>query len=239
MIGELLAVSLPGFALGAAGMALANRRVPALVARRRWLKLGSFFLIVHAVFGAAALGTLALRLLFLALLACCLFEFARAWRGVPPPRPWRAWPVAAAVAAAAVCATARHDAPVLVWCFVVIACADGFAQVTGQLLGRRPLAPVVSPAKTVEGALGGLAAAVIAGVALRAVVGLAPGAAAAMAAALAAAGLAGDLAASWLKRRAALKDYSHALPGQGGFLDRFDSLIAALALLCALGPGSA
>jgi phosphatidate cytidylyltransferase len=44
------------------------------------------------------------------------------------------------------------------------------------------------------------------------------------------AGLAGALAASWPKRRAGIKDYSAALPGQGGFLDRFDSLLGALAL---------
>ena len=44
-------------------------------------------------------------------------------------------------------------------------------------------------------------------------------------------GLAGDLAASWVKRRAQLKAYSCALPGQGGFLDRFDSLLGTLALV--------
>jgi phosphatidate cytidylyltransferase len=47
------------------------------------------------------------------------------------------------------------------------------------------------------------------------------------------AGLCGDLAASWLKRRAGIKDYSNVLPGQGGLLDRFDSLIGALTLLAA------
>jgi phosphatidate cytidylyltransferase len=45
------------------------------------------------------------------------------------------------------------------------------------------------------------------------------------------AGLAGDLAASWVKRRAGIKDFSAALPGQGGFLDRFDSLLGSLVLV--------
>jgi phosphatidate cytidylyltransferase len=43
----------------------------------------------------------------------------------------------------------------------------------------------------------------------------------------AAAALSGDLLASWLKRKTNIKDYSNLLPGQGGFLDRFDSFIAA------------
>ncbi len=233
MIGELLTVTVPGFAIGAAGMALANRGVPTAVAQQRWRKFGGYFVIVHAVLGMAALGTQAIRLLFLAVIGGCLVEFSRAWRLVPAPRPRRIWPVGATLAAAAAWGTLRNDAAALVWCFIMVACADGFAQVTGQLCGRHALAPRVSPAKTVEGALGGAIAAIAAGVLLRAGVTLSVRAAFAWGAAIAAAGLAGDLAASWLKRRAALKDYSHALPGQGGLLDRFDSLIAALALLCA------
>ncbi|HKU54932.1 MAG TPA: phosphatidate cytidylyltransferase, partial [Rhizomicrobium sp.] len=47
---------------------------------------------------------------------------------------------------------------------------------------------------------------------------------------IAVAALLGDLAASWVKRRAGIKDYSGVIPGHGGVLDRFDSLIGAGAL---------
>lgn len=231
MIGALLAVSVPGFALGALGMALANRRAGRAVARRRWLKFAVFFGIVHAVLGAAALGSVAIRVLYVAIVLVCVMEFARAWAGIAPPRPWLAPLVALLVAAGAVAGTLLNGAAVLVWCFLVIACADGFAQVVGQLVGRRALAPRVSPAKTIEGAIGGLAAALIGSGLLHGVVALPVVVAVAWGAAIAAAGLAGDLAASWVKRRAGLKDYSRLLPGQGGFLDRFDSLVATLALL--------
>ncbi len=227
----LLQATLTGFAIGAAGMAAANRHVAATTARQRWLKFGMFFVIVHSVLGAAALGDAPLRALYLGLWACCAYEAIGAWRRLPPPRPWRVWPVGVGLLLLASASTLRHGAAVLAWCFVTVACADGFAQVVGQLLGRRALAPRLSPGKTVEGALGGLAAALAVGVVLRASVALDAGAAVAWSGALAIAGLGGDLAASWLKRRAGLKDYSAALPGQGGFLDRFDSVLAAVALL--------
>ena len=236
MIGALFAVSVPGFALGAVGMAIANRRVSHGVSQGRWLKFAVFCAIVHAVLVAAILGLVAIRALYLGILISCGLEFVRAWRRIEPPRPWGGAIGAGLVAAGAVVATCRYGAPQLAWCFLVVACADGFAQVAGQLLGRRQLASRVSPTKTIEGAVGGVLAAIVVSFALRGVVGLPAVAASAWGAALAAAGLAGDLGASWVKRRAALKDFSRALPGQGGFLDRFDSLAAALALLAVAGP---
>jgi len=234
----LLQASLTGFACGAVGMAAANRRVAPAIARQRWLKFAVFFVIVHAVLGAAALGSWPLRGLYLLLWGCCMREAVGAWWRVPPPRPAAAWPIGLGLLLLATWATLRHEAAGLAWCFMTVACADGFAQITGQLLGRRPLAPRLSPAKTVEGALGGLVAAVAVSVALRASVALGAASAAAWGASIAVAGLGGDLAASWLKRRAGLKDYSAALPGQGGFLDRFDSLLAAVALLALPGAPS-
>jgi phosphatidate cytidylyltransferase len=231
MIGAILEVTLPGFALGALVMALANRGVAPEVARARWLKLVVFGLIVHAVLGAAALG----RAWVLGLLAGILLvgarELAGAWRRVAPPRPARIWAVYGIVALLCLWSAWRLPPAAFAFLFVVTATFDGFGQVVGQWLGRRKLVPRLSPGKTVEGLLGGLGAAIAVAVMARALIPLPVPAAAALGAAIGLAGLAGDLAASWVKRRAGLKDYSALLPGQGGVLDRFDSLFGAMALV--------
>jgi phosphatidate cytidylyltransferase len=101
------------------------------------------------------------------------------------------------------------------------------AYYVGSRLGRRPLAPRVSPKKTVEGALGGVAATV-----LIAALGSAwvwprlPVAAAIwVGGLLAVVGMVGDLAESVVKRAAGVKDSGTIIPGHGGILDRLDSVI--------------
>lgn len=103
--------------------------------------------------------------------------------------------------------------------YLVVAASDAFAQLGGRLLGGPRLWPGLSPQKTFSGALCGIVAAAVMGY----FVGLQPG----KAAALAVAGLVGDLTASKIKRSAGIKDFGRALPGHGGFMDRFDSLWGA------------
>jgi phosphatidate cytidylyltransferase len=100
---------------------------------------------------------------------------------------------------------------------------------SGRAFGRRPLAPSISPKKTVEGAVGGLVfgALVLAAVgawwlpviplALRMLFGVT----------IVALGIAGDLFESMLKRSAGVKDSSSLIPGHGGILDRIDALLFA------------
>ena len=230
MIGSIIQVTLPGFALGAVVMLLANRQVTAGVARARWLKLAVFGLIVHGVLGAAALGRPWIVALLLVILGIGAWELAGAWRSIAAPRPRRVWGVYLVTAALGLWATSLLSPAVFAFLFIVTAACDGFSQVVGQWLGRQQLAPVLSPGKTVEGLLGGLVAAAAVAVLARALVPLPVLAAAALGVAIGLSGLAGDLSASWVKRRAGLKDYSALLPGQGGVLDRFDSLLGALAL---------
>jgi phosphatidate cytidylyltransferase len=144
------------------------------------------------------------------------------------------WPAYFAVATLAVVNGGRISPEAFAFVYVVTAACDGFSQVVGQWLGRRPLAPRVSPRKTVAGLVGGLIAAIVVAVLVRGLVGVGPIVAVCIGVATGLAGLAGDLSASWIKRRAGLKDYSAALPGQGGFLDRFDSLLGALVIVGSL-----
>ena len=100
---------------------------------------------------------------------------------------------------------------------------------TGRAFGRRPLAPVISPKKTIEGAVGGF----VFGTMLIAVVGhwwlpqASPFVRSAMGAVIVMAGIAGDLFESMLKRSAGVKDSSALIPGHGGVLDRIDALLFA------------
>ena len=110
--------------------------------------------------------------------------------------------------------------------------SDICAYFTGMLLGRHKLCPDLSPKKTIEGAIGGIIGSVAIGVAYGFIVQkyipdvkLAPLIFGIICVFGAAASQVGDLAASAIKRKVGIKDYGRLIPGHGGVLDRFDSVI--------------
>ena len=123
----------------------------------------------------------------------------------------------------------ENGALVVFLLFLLIWASDVGAYFSGRLLGRRKLAPSISPNKTWEGAYGGMALAVAAAFLLTAVVPgfeIAPAGLVAMALATGLASIGGDLFISVHKRTVALADTGTFLPGHGGVLDRYDSLLA-------------
>lgn len=138
----------------------------------------------------------------------------------------------------------------LVSAMAIVWVADVGAYFVGRALGRRKLAPSISPGKTWEGAAGGLTAVLL----LAAVAAQTPALSdsfpavllarfgwpvwALLMAAFVAASVVGDLFESMMKRRAGMKDSSALLPGHGGVLDRIDALIPTMPLALLLGSGT-
>lgn len=96
----------------------------------------------------------------------------------------------------------------------------------GKRIGRRAIAPELSP-RTWEGAAAGLASAALIGAALNGITPFGPWVAAALAAAATAAGMAGSLVLIAIKRDKGVRDWSHLIPGQGGFLDQMGAVMCA------------
>ncbi len=118
-------------------------------------------------------------------------------------------------------------ATLLFFFMLIVQMNDVFQYAVGTLLGKRPIAPSVSPNKTAEGLLGGLALSAATGAALSWATPFQWWAAAALATAVALMGFFGDITMSAIKRDLGVKDYSQTLPGHGGVLDRLDSLAFA------------
>lgn len=119
------------------------------------------------------------------------------------------------------------NAELLFFLVLVVQLSDVLQYVWGKLCGRHPIAPHLSPNKTWEGFLGGVASASACGVALWWATPFSPLQAGALALAITMLGFAGGIVMSAIKRDAGIKDYGDTIPGHGGIMDRIDSLCFA------------
>jgi phosphatidate cytidylyltransferase len=218
-------------AVGAAGMAVANRKVENTVRQQRWLKYFTYILFTGLVVAAIFYNffyAVAFFIVLAAVLELLIVNFSK------PAKPVSH--ISFSLLILFISATgfiffakAFHYSFLLFIYFQVLV-FDGFCQITGQLFGKTQLVPAISPAKTAEGLAGGwifcIGAAMMAAnwvslqLYIAALYGLLTGLTC----------LIGDLLASYYKRKVGIKDYSNWLPGQGGFLDRFDSFIVTAAV---------
>lgn len=183
-----------------------------------------------AVGRLAPQGAIAAPALTLGTMAALLL----ALRAHPHPWPVEAWALTVALpvyvgwlAAHAVLLRGADQAGMM-WMALTLAgvfAGDTAAYFVGRRWGRRRLAPAISPGKSVEGALAGVAAATVLCLFLAWRLGLPVWRASGLGLVVATAGVVGDLAESYLKRQTRAKDASGLFPGHGGLLDRLDSLL--------------
>lgn len=126
----------------------------------------------------------------------------------------------------------QHGLALLIWAFIVTWSTDIGAYFAGRSFGKHKLAPTISPNKTVEGLIGGIAAATLLG-GVWAISQHLGSALLAIAPVLAVTAQCGDLFESGMKRRAGVKDSGTWLPGHGGALDRLDGLVPVAVLTAA------
>ncbi len=177
------------------------------------------------------------------LVASFLWELARAWRqGVAPIVPNLSYALFAALYIGWLMSFAvrlRHDfAPQTVfglpmeqgvlwvaWVMAMLWVGDSGAYFVGKLTGKRKIAPSISPAKTIEGSMANLILCVLVGYGIGQALGVSGSLALVAGLGVGVLGQLGDLFESALKRAVGVKDFGGILPGHGGVLDRFDSLL--------------
>lgn len=123
---------------------------------------------------------------------------------------------------------------VILWLVGIVVVSDVMGYFAGRLIGGPKFWPAISPKKTWTGTVAGWLGAGVVGVAF-VWVGMAGWAVVLLSPLVALAGQMGDIAESWIKRRAGVKDASRLIPGHGGVLDRFDAMTGAVLAVLLIG----
>ncbi len=227
MIRTIYIIILAYFLLGGLAFYFINRKKKPQEARKSWIKYGSYFVIIHMLFFSIIIEPLAFRLIAVIMVAAGFIELVRLFfkSGFSKRTFFVFFMLLFSAFSFGFIVFSRFDKGLVLFTFLILSIFDAFSQVSGQLFGRHKIFPKISPNKTVEGLIGGALFAIVSAILIEGLISASPLAAMKMAAGVVVFALVGDVATSWYKRQYGVKDFSRLIPGHGGFLDRFDSLI--------------
>jgi CDP-diglyceride synthetase len=228
MVLDLIRILIVLFGAGAALIAVEHHRnaVGPARARRGWLKYATYALLIAFLLAVAGgWGREGMAVVLIVLCGVGAWEIKRARSGGALQLLF-AFGVLLAAVGHLLLGEGGTWFPQFAFVLLVVGTTDCFSQLWGRLLGKRRLCPRLSPGKTVEGVLGGSLTAVVVAFVLGFLLPQGPPLRMALVGVLTVAGaILGDLLFSWIKRKSGIKDFSSAIPGHGGVLDRFDSLV--------------
>ena len=211
--------------LAAIGMAIANRKVNARIKRERWFKYFSYILITSGVVTFIILKVL--YILVILIISLGFVEIIRAIKQKKNIDPFIVITIYLIISAGLLGFSLQYSYQFQLSIYLQVLSFDAFSQITGQLFGRHSLMPHISPSKTIEGLVGGIVFCILVSLVTTRWLSIPVSLSLLMGSVTALTAFSGDISASYLKRKTGIKDYGSLLPGQGGILDRFDSLLMA------------
>ena len=230
LIHTIYFVILGYFLLGAVGFYFINRRRSKPEAKASYVKFLTYFIIINLIYWWVVWWSSFFPVLVIVIgltgLGELVFLFLRS--GYRHPLFFLVAVICFAFLFSGFYNYSRLTYTVILYVFLIVSIFDSFSQISGQLWGKRKILPSISPNKTLGGILGGAVIALASGFLMKSLyqdltissriffLGMTIFSA-----------FLGDVISSIYKRKYGVKDFNQLIPGHGGFLDRFDSLIAA------------
>jgi len=228
MITTIYIIILSYFLLGGVGFYFINRNKEKEIARNSWTKFIAYFVIIHILFFSIVIDPLAFKIVAALIVSVGASELLRLYRKAQYTKTgFFILSVGVfALLAFGFLIFSSLEKEVILFAFLILSIFDAFSQISGQLFGKTKIAPEISPNKTVGGTVGGSIIAILSALLLKGLYNEVWYRALVLAAGVVVFAFIGDILASLYKRKFEVKDYSNLIPGHGGFVDRFDSLIA-------------
>jgi phosphatidate cytidylyltransferase len=224
------------FILGGISFYFIYRNKESKTAIRNRTKFISYFIIIHTLFFSIVIEPVVFHYLAILILIISLGEIIRLFRksGYDKKGFFSMSLIVFLLLSGGFICFSRMDKNMILFTFLVLSIFDAFSQISGQLAGRNKLFPAISPGKTIEGFIGGAIIAIASSYLLSGLTGYYDINILFLASGIVLSAFTGDMIASFYKREYMVKDYSNLIPGHGGFLDRFDSLVAGASFIAIL-----
>jgi phosphatidate cytidylyltransferase len=237
MIRTIYIIVLVYFLLGFIAFYFINQKKEPPESRKSWIKTITYFFIINIVFFSIAINPLVFRYLAVIIIIAGFIELFKLFQesGYKMKSLFTLSIIVLAIFSFGFFIYSGFEKGLILFVFMTLSIFDSFSQITGETFGRNKLFPKISPQKTVEGLIGGAVVAIMSALLLKSLIPAPPLKAMLLAAGVAFFAFIGDFFKSYYKRQYNVKDFSNLIPENGGFLDRFDSLIAGGAFIGILG----
>ncbi len=210
------------FISGAIWILLINRKLDQASVKRQWTKYFTYVVLFNLIWNSIIWYHGIFIVLGYFLIILCAWEW---WNAIKKTGGRNWFVVGFIVVIAGFWSFLHRPEADILFAFFIVVLFDGSSQIAGQLVGKNPLLPKISPGKTIEGLVGGTLITLGSVLLVRNSFSMEWSEIIFKCLLIMASAFLGDLAASSAKRKASLDTFGKLLPGHGGFLDRFDSLI--------------